>query len=256
MPALSCALSLGLLCLSSPFGGTGMELSFAPPTDKVIAPAAAPASPETKLAAPAWRPEKASEILTQVQAFYDATKDLSAKFKQTFWNPTFASKTVTEGDLRLKKPGMMVWDYAGKAEPDYYADGKKMWIVEHDTRQVVSSKVDGNSDLAAAMKFLFGGQTLMKEFKVRYTKNPEKLRLYGSAEHHVLDLKPRSKNPHYKGLLLVVHATTGRVDRFVVYNQDGSSNFFELTGLKTNRGFVETDFVFKTPAGYVESTAE
>ena len=96
-------------------------------------------------------------------------------------------------------------------------------------------------------------QTLVKEFKVRYTKDPKKIAKYGDSEHHVLDLKPRKKSPHYKGLLLSVHATTGRVDAFVVYNQDGSSNYFRLTNLKTNRGFTKSVFKFKVPTGYVES---
>ena len=244
MPATSCLFSLGLACFFSPPGGEAMA------SPAVVA---APASPAPAASKPAWRPEKASEVLTLIQAFYDATSDLKAKFRQTYWNPTFASKTVTGGDLRLRKPGMMVWDYEGNANPDYYADGKKMWIVEHDTRQVVSSSVEGNSDLAAAMKFLFGGQTLVQEFMVRYTTDPKKIAKYGDAEHHVLDLKPRKKSAHYKGLLLSVHATTGRVDRFVVYNQDGSSNFFELSGLATNSGLEAADFAFKVPKGYVES---
>ena len=247
MSAFSCVFSLGFTCLLSSSNPVGAA------TPVVSAPSVALAAPAAPTDRPAWRPEKATQILTLVQAFYDATADLEAKFKQTYWNPTFASRTVTQGDLRLKKPGMMVWDYAGKAEPDYYADGKKMWIVEHDTRQVVSSEVDGNSDLSAAMKFLFGGQTLVQEFKVRYTKDPKKIAKYGDAQHHVLDLKPRTKSPHYKGLLLSVHATTGRVDAFVVYNQDGSSNYFELSKLQTNKGFEDSAFKFKVPAGYVES---
>jgi outer membrane lipoprotein carrier protein len=248
MSAFSCVFSLGFTCLLSSANPT---VATTPMVSSPSVALAAPVAPPSDR--PAWRPEKASSILTLVQAFYDATADLEARFKQTYWNPTFASRTITAGDLRLKKPGMMVWDYSGKAEPDYYADGDKMWIVEHDTRQVVSAKVDGNSDLSAAMKFLFGGQTLVKEFKVRYTKDPKKIAKYGDAQHHVLDLKPRAKSPHYKGLLLSVHATTGRVDAFVVYNQDGSSNYFQLSKLKTNRGFKKSSFEFKVPSGYVES---
>jgi outer membrane lipoprotein carrier protein len=248
MSAFSCVFTLGFTCLLSSSNPVTASAPVVSASSLAFAAPAAAASDR-----PAWRPEKASSILTLVQAFYDATADMEARFKQTYWNPTFASRTVTTGDLRLKKPGMMVWDYSGKTEPDYYADGDKMWIVEHDTRQVVSAKVDGNSDLSAAMKFLFGGQTLVKEFKVRYTKDPKKIDKYGDSAHHVLDLKPRKKSPHYKGLLLSVHATTGRVDAFVVYNQDGSSNYFRLTNLKTNRGFTKSVFKFKVPTGYVES---
>jgi outer membrane lipoprotein carrier protein len=128
-----------------------------------------------------------------------------------------------------------------------------MWVVEHDTRQVVSQSVSANSDLSAAMKFLFGGQHLITEFKVRYAKDAKKIAKFGDADHHVLELKPRAKNPHYKGLLLKVHATTGRVDAFVVYNQDGSWNHFELGSLTTNNGLADGSFAFKVPSGYVES---
>ena len=49
--------------------------------------------------APAWRPDKASEILVMVQAFYDGTADLEAKFKQTYWNPAYNEARNTSGKL-------------------------------------------------------------------------------------------------------------------------------------------------------------
>jgi outer membrane lipoprotein carrier protein len=200
---------------------------------------------------PAWRPEKASQVLSLVQAFYDGTKDLEAKFKQTYWNPSYGSRTKTGGKLSLKKPGFMVWDYEGK-ESDYYADGKELVMVEHDTRQVIRTKVDEKAEVTAAMKFLFGGQKLIREFKVRYA-SAKKAEKYGDKDHYVLELKPKKANKHYKGLLIKVHTTTGRVDEFVVYNQDGSSNHFTLKSVRTNKGLSDKKFAFKTPSGYVES---
>ncbi|TPV92994.1 MAG: outer membrane lipoprotein carrier protein LolA [Myxococcales bacterium FL481] len=201
---------------------------------------------------PAYRP-KASEVLLMVQAFYDATTDLQANFTQTYYNSTFRTETVTGGQLKLKKPGMMLWDYAGQAEHDFYADGKKLWIVEHDTRQVTTSSMDENPDLNAAMQFLFGGDRLVREFLVRYAKD-DRIQKYGDADHHVLELKPKKKQSRYKGLVLVVHATTGRVDGFTVYNHDGSTNYFRLDGVATNRGLDAKTFKFEVPNGYVKST--
>ena len=170
-----------------------------------------------------------------VQGFYDGTADLEAKFKQTYWNPTYGEAKDTSGKLKLKKPGKMVWDYGDGQDADYYANGDTLWMVEHDTRQVIKTSVDGNSEVNVALKFLFGGEKLTREFQVRYAKN-DKLERYGDADHYVLELKPKAKNKHYKGMVLMVHATTGRVDSFVVYNTDGSSNYFQLRGIKTNVG--------------------
>lgn len=202
--------------------------------------------------APAWRPDKASEVLVMVQAFYDGTKDLESKFTQTYWNPTYGESKTTSGKLKLKKPGKMVWDYADGQDADYYANGDTLWMVEHDTRQVIKTSVQGNSEINAALKFLFGGEQLTREFKVRYAAK-DKVERYGDAEHYVLELKPKAENKHYKGLVLMVHATTGRVDSFVVYNTDDSTNYFKLKSIKTNVGINDKLFDFQLPSGYVET---
>ena len=239
MQNLACALTLGISCFIGAESLSGLGLDEAPKT-------------VVQAQGPAYRPE-ASKVLLLVQAFYDGTNDLQAKFEQTYYNPTYGTKpTTTRGTLKLKKPGRMIWDYKEKADADFYANGETLWVVEHDTRQVVSKKVDKSSDVSAAMKFLFGGQKLTREFHVRYASK-ERAKKYGSGGHHVLELKPKKKNPHYKGLALIVHATTGRVDAFVVYNTDGSSNYFKMSGIRTNKGIADKSFDFSIPRGYVES---
>ena len=243
-----CAFSFGLLCSAS------IDLSLAPaavePAPAAAAPVAAtpatppPPGPADKTSAPA--------VLAAVQAFYDGTVDLSGGFRQTYVNQVYGTRTVSHGLLKLRKPGMMVWDYTSAADPDFYVDGSKLWVVEHDTRQVVSQKVDGNSNLAGAMKFLFGGQKLIKDFKVRMA--PEKpAKTYAMPAHKVIELKPKEQNPHYKTLLLVVDDATGRVDAFVVRSQDNSTNHFVLTEVTTNKNLDPKDFKYKVPKGYVET---
>ena len=230
----------------------GSGLSAVEPRDVTKMLVAQNPEAEDEPSAPAWRPDNASDVLVMVQAFYDGTKDLEAKFKQTYWNPTYGEQKHTSGKLKLKKPGKMVWDYGDGQDADYFANGDTLWMVEHDTRQVIKTSIAGNSEVNAALKFLFGGEKLTREFKVRYAK-ADKIERYGDADHYVLELKPKAANKHYKGLLLVIHATTGRVDSFVVYNTDDSSNFFELKSIKTNVGLNDKLFDFQLPAGYVES---
>ncbi len=241
-----CAISFGLFCGDLGVAALAQEATVAQP---------APAKPADKVAdaAPAGDVKvSASAVLAAVQAFYDGTIDFAGEFKQTYVHPVYGTRTVSHGQLRLKKPGMMVWDYEGSQDPDFYVDGQKLWVVEHDTRQVVSQKVEGNTNLAGAMKFLFGGQKLIKEFKVRMA--PEKpATTYAMPGHKVIELKPKEQNPHYKTLLLVVDDATGRVDAFVVRAQDNSTNHFVLTGVKTNQKFETKDFKYKVPKGYVET---
>jgi outer membrane lipoprotein carrier protein len=252
---LTCLLTLGFTCQPLDAMLSSLDALELPAAEEeaVHAVVVEETVMSASVATPAPVPASASVVLQSVQKFYDATADLQANFEQTYFNPAFGDRpTTTRGLLRLKKPGKMVWDYEGKSNPDFYADGDTLWVIEHDTRQVVSRAVSGDSEVAAAMKFLFGGQELLQEFKVRFAAKARADR-YGDAAHHVIELKPKLKSAAYKGLALVVDKTTGRVDQFIVYNQDGSTNHFRLDKVKANNGIADGIFEFRVPRGYVQT---
>lgn len=235
MDAVTCLLSFGLAC-SAP----------SKPKD----PEPLPGVDDFSATEPAATKGEASKIVAKVQKFYDETTDFEASFEQTYVQAVYGAKTVSDGTLRVKRPGKMVWDYKAEDTPDFWMDGKNAWAVERDTKQVL--KVDvASSDFAGAAKFLFGGHQLMDEFKVRMAG--EKLvKRYASAGHSAVQMRPLVKNPHYQELLLVVDDATGRVDAFVVLNGDGSTNHFVLDGMKRNGGLADELFKFVKPKGFTE----
>lgn len=197
------------------------------------------------------RPKKASSVLAQVQKFYAQANDLQARFSQTYYKASLSVLAKSKGWLRVQKPHLMQWDYDGKGQ-DIFANGKEVWFVDHETRQVISSKVSAKDNVNVGLKFLFGDTSLLREYLVRYAKG-NKAKRYGSPNHWVLQLKPRKKSPHFKGLVMSVDKKTGRVDRFVVYAHDNSSNYFELEDFKTNVGLSPEIFKKKIPTGYVQT---
>lgn len=194
---------------------------------------------------------KASAVLEQVQKHYASAKDFQSRFTQRFWDPALRVDVTTQGWLRVQRPSLMQWDYDGK-EQDIFVNGKDVWFVDHEARQVISSKVSDKDNVIVGMKFLFGESALLRDYLVRFAKG-SKLRRYGDANHWVLQLKPRKKNPHFKGLVLAVDKKLGRVDRFVVYAHDKSSNYFELKSFKKDVGLDSALFQKKIPAGYVQT---
>lgn len=251
MPSpIACVLSYGLMC------APGDVITEVPPTTPLepvlVEPGGTgePGEPAEPGGDPAVVKGEASKILAQVQSFYDGTKDMSAGFQQTYTHPVYGTKTVSKGKLRVKKPGKMVWDYAAENAADFYVTKKKLQVVEHDLRQVVSRTVD-TADFAGAEKFLFGGRQLVEDFRVRLA-NERLVKAYGKAGHTVIELAPKQKNPHYKSLLLVVDDATGRVDAFVVRNADKSVNHFDLSGITRNEGIADSEFTFTKPKGYAE----
>jgi outer membrane lipoprotein carrier protein len=209
----------------------------------------------TQYEEPAWRPERASEVLLMVKGFYDGANDLEAKFEQHYHNPTFGESHEATGKLEAKKPDKMVWDQRDDADADYYTDGNTLWMVEHDTRQVIKTNVSGNAEVTAAVQLLFDGERLLREYEVVYA-DAKRAKRYGDADHYVLKLRPKKKSEHFKGLVLVVHASTGRVDGLVVYNTDGSTNYYEFSKVRTNVGLADERFAFRRPKDYVETVEQ
>lgn len=233
MDPLSCFLSFGLLCTPAPKADT----------------APAPEVPTTTAPEPTEAPAKtATEVLVRVQRYHDRLGDLTARFRQVYASPVYGTRAESTGVLYLKRPGKMVWDYDKPEDPDFYADGKTLWVVERDTRQVVKKDV-ANSDFAGAVEFLFGGQKLLDAFYVRFASDALSAR-YGMAGHVVVELKPKKPNAHYKRLLLVADPRSGRVDAFVVRNSDDSINHFVLSDMRPDSGLPDAKFRFRPPAGY------
>lgn len=242
---LACVLSYGLLC--TPATIEVVEPPPPTPIDTATVPEL-PTLPTDPTPVPTPALGDATLVLARVQAFYDGTTDLKASFTQTYVHPVYATKKVSKGQLRARKPGLMVWDYADANNADYWVDDKRIYVVESSTKQVIRRDV-GDSDIAGVEKFLFGGSQLIEDFRVKLA-NEKLTKLYGKPGHTAIRLEPKRSNPHYREIVLVVDDATGRVDAFVVRNQDNSTNEFELTGLTRNAGLSEADLRFKKPAGY------
>lgn len=240
--SLACILSYGLTC-------TPATVEIAEPPPPTPLEPAAGADPEPDPKAEAAPKGAASKRLVQVQSFYDGTSSLQASFTQTYSNSVYGTKKVSKGVLKAVKPGKMVWDYSAADTPDIYVDGSRVWSVERDTKQVATRDI-GKSDIAGVEKFLFGGKQLTEDFLVKLADAKLQKRYAAKSGQTAIRMRPKKKNPHYKEIILVIDDATGRVQAFALWNQDGSTNLFQLAKIVRNGGLTAKDVKFVKPAGY------
>src|SRR5512142_3196392 len=118
------------------------------------------------VAAPAAKaPDPAAAALARkVQAYYEATRDLEARFTQTYTYAGFGRRQVSSGTLRVKKPGMMRWDYEQPAPKTIAVKGSRLVQYEPEENQAyVDEKFDASA-MSAAVTFLLGKGDLAREF--------------------------------------------------------------------------------------------
>src|SRR5436305_577284 len=142
-------------------------------------------------------------VVERVQKRYDAAADFRAHFSQTLTNPTFKRKTALSGEVLLKKPGKMRWNYQTPDVKMYLADGTRLWLYEPEDRQAFKQDLK-SSQLPAALAFLTGKGKLSDEFEIAFAKTPG----IGTAHDYVLSLHPRQAQPQVKELTFVVDPET------------------------------------------------
>src|SRR5512133_671186 len=121
----------------------------------VVVLAAAPATP----AGPS-----SAALAAKVQGYYERTRDLESKFTQTYTYAGFGRRQVSSGTLRVKKPGMMRWDYDKPARKTIAVKGARLVQYEPEENQAyVDEKFDASA-LSAAVTFLLGKGDLAREF--------------------------------------------------------------------------------------------
>src|SRR5437899_2867549 len=94
----------------------------------------------------------AAQALAKVQKVYDSTKDLHAKFEQTL-ESTAGGKKRAAGELWLKKPGRMRWDYAQPEKKLMVSDGSTLWVYEPEDEQAFKQDLRA-STLPVQVSFL------------------------------------------------------------------------------------------------------
>ncbi len=187
--------------------------------------AAAPAAPS---------PASAAELARKVQAFYESTRDLEARFQQTYTYSGFGRRQVSSGTLRVKKPGMMRWDYEKPARKTVAVKGSRLVQYEPEENQAYVDERFDASAMSAAVTFLLGKGDLAREFTL------------SAGEGGTLVLRPKEADPRVESITLTV-GPTGEVTATRVEDGAGNVNEVKLSAVRRNAGVADSAFDVKLP---------
>src|SRR5512142_462063 len=179
-----------------------------------VAAAGAPAAPKDPAAA---------ALAAKVQGYYERTRDLEARFTQTYTYSGFGRKQVSSGTLRVKKPGMMRWDYEKPAPKTIAVKGSRLVQWEPEENQAYVDEEFDASAMSAAVTFLLGKGDLAREFDLSVSDLGE------------LVLRPKAPDPRVQSIALTV-AEDGAVTATRVVDGSGNVNELKFTAVRRNPG--------------------
>ncbi len=187
----------------------------------------------------------AADFANAVQTKYDTVRDFSADFVHSYTGGVLR-KTLTErGQLLIKKPGKMRWEYKDPEQKLFVSDGVKIYSYVPQDKQVVVSAVPASDQASTPTLFLAGKGNLTRDFTVSFVDLPPALA--GGARG--LKLVPRAPQQDYDWLILAVDPASYQIRGLVTVDAEGGRSTFAFTNLKENVGLADKMFEFKIPRG-------
>ena len=179
-------------------------------------------------------PGDAAALARKVQAFYERTKDLEARFQQTYVYSGFGRRQVSSGTLRVKKPGMMRWDYETPAPKTVAVKGARLVQYEPEENQAYVDEHFDASAMSAAVTFLLGKGDLVREFDL------------SEDSAGALVLRPKQPDPRVDQITLTV-GPDGQVAATRVVDGAGNVNELKFEGVRRNVGLKDSAFDVHLP---------
>jgi outer membrane lipoprotein carrier protein len=189
------------------------------------------------------------EVVKQLQARYEKTKDLQADFTQKTTIEGFERPITSSGKVYIKKPGRLRWNYLDPSVEDIYVnrDDVKVYVPEH--QQVLVGKLTQMAASKAPLELLLGAAKLEESFDIEPT--PGKGRGVGGIR--LLTLLPKTREGEagrsLQRIVLEVFPKTYFIRTLSLHEVSGNVSNFEFSSLQPNTGLGDSLFDLKLPPG-------
>ncbi|BFU92344.1 MAG: hypothetical protein NTAFB01_35310 [Nitrospira sp.] len=208
------------------------------------------------LVLPAWSADGPSdekarqevrEVVKQLQARYEKTKDLQADFSQKTKIEGFERPVTSAGKVYIKKPGRLRWDYLDPTIEQIYVnqDDVKVYVPEH--KQVLVGKLTQMAASKAPLELLQGAAKLDESFEIEPTSGKAR----GAGGMPLITLIPKAKEQestqNLQKIIVEVFPKTHYIRTVALHEISGNVAVFEFSNLQPNLGLGNEVFDFKAP---------
>jgi outer membrane lipoprotein carrier protein len=195
--------------------------------------------------APAGASDNAADLAQALQRKYDTIHDFSADFVHTYQGGVLRKQLTERGHVLIKKPGKMRWEYTTPEKKLFVSDGVKIYSYTPEDRQVIVGTVPKDDRAGAPILFLAGKGNIARDFTPTIGEVPP-----GSPPGSVaLKLVPKTAQPDYDWLLLVVDRESLTLRGLVTVDAQGGTSSISFANLKENVNPADKQFAFNIPRG-------
>lgn len=185
-------------------------------------------------------------LLKGIEQRYNRAKTLQIHFVESY-SVQGRERKSESGELTLRKPGRMRWDYSSPSGKLFVSDGKDVYLYTPDAHRVEKAKLKASDDMRAPLAFLLGKLDFAKDFKDFEVK--------ADGANHLITAKGKSDQLRYEKVQMLI-TPDDEIQRLIINGQDLSILTFQFDGEKLNPPVDDALFKFQMPAGATLVDAE
>jgi outer membrane lipoprotein carrier protein len=146
------------------------------------------------------------------------------------------------GNIFVRYPGMMRWEYEKPEKQIIITDGHKLWIYRPSDNQVMTGSAPAFFSDGKGASFLSDIKLIRQKFKISLENSKEDF-------YYELTLQPLEQKLDVTDIRLSVTKNTFTVIRIITYNSYGDENRIEFANLQFDVKLDDSLFSFKIPPG-------
>jgi outer membrane lipoprotein carrier protein len=178
------------------------------------------------------------KILKGVEDHYNRTQSLEVAFTES-WSQR-GRKRTDKGELFLRKPGRMRWQYSSPAGKLFISDGKFTYLYLPDEKRAERMPLKETDDMRAPLAFLLGKLNFHDDFR-EFRAQPDRDNMFITAI-------PKSDKLPYTEVTFLI-SPDSVIHWLEVKGQDNSTLDYAFQNEKANLPIPETMFRFVPPPG-------
>ncbi len=180
----------------------------------------------------------ADAVRARLDDFITKLATFSADFEQTLYDENSEPLQSSSGNLRIKRPGKFFWRYEKPDRQDIVADGKVLWLYDHELEQVTVSPVDERLS-GTPLVLLTGGTPLGEQFEIEA--------LGASEGIDWLELTPRETGSDFEQVYIGLDEQG--VIAMELQDSFGQATQIRFSNAQSNRAIDDDVFAFTPPDG-------
>ncbi len=187
--------------------------------------------------------EMIEKILDGIEKRYSVA-EFSADFIQESTLKAMDIVDTAEGNLKVRRPGMMRWEYVAPDPQIIVTDGDRLWIYRPEDNQVMVGNAPAFFKDGKGAGFLSD----MKLLRAKFTVFLETTETAGNKDYH-LKLFPQDQSLELAAIILVVDPVTYIIKNIVTYNAYEDETRIQMTNYQFDIKFDDDMFNFAIPKG-------